>query len=405
MIAQSQFELAWPLRSAAQHWLHEVLVLEQPSDKVAVTVLRQVPSSHHSALVQVVALVLRKLNLCWFVSHNSPLPPLPLGGAELQQMVSVLCQPWSEPMLERLQQASAQPALWDGCPAWLDELGQQQPNWPATRAALSEAPTRFIRANRLKTTAEALKDTLAAEGIQAQLVPQVPTALEITSDGALFKTAAFQAGLFEQQDAGSQLVALQLDVKPGMRVIDACAGAGGKSLLLAAQMQGRGRVLAMDIEQWKLDALQQRANRAGAGNIETRLITSSKTIKRLADSADRLLLDVPCSGSGVLKRNPEGKWRHDQTHFLALLQTQADILRRYSKMLKPGGTLVYATCSVLQQENQQQIQRFLAEQPEFTLQQEHLIDPAQTGWDGFYWAVLVRNSVKASNKPAVSSDN
>jgi 16S rRNA (cytosine967-C5)-methyltransferase len=133
----------------------------------------------------------------------------------------------------------------------------------------------------------------------------VETALQVTSDAALFRTQAFADGCFEQQDAGSQLVAAALDVKPGMRVIDACAGAGGKTLHLAAMMQGKGRLLAMDVEEWKLENLKQRARRAGAHNVETRVITSSKTVKRLKESADRVLLDVPCSGLGVLKRNPD----------------------------------------------------------------------------------------------------
>jgi 16S rRNA (cytosine967-C5)-methyltransferase len=157
-------------------------------------------------------------------------------------------------------------------------------------------------------------------------------------------------------------------------------------------MQAKGRLLSMDVEEWKLQALKERAKRAGAGNIETRLITSSKTIKRLADSADALLLDVPCSGTGVFKRNPEGKWRHQPQHLEELIRLQADILRRYSKMLKVQGHLLYATCSILPAENQLQIQHFLAEQPHFSLLREEFINPTTTGWDGFYYALLSRNS-------------
>jgi len=172
-------------------------------------------------------------------------------------------------------------------------------------------------------------------------------------------------------------------------VIHACAGAGGKSLALAARMQGKGRLLAMDIEQWKLDNLQQRAKRAGAGNIETRLISSSKTIKRLADKADFLLLDVPCTGSGVLRRNPDAKWQAPM-RLNELRQLQRDILQRYSKMLAVGGELVYATCSIFPSENEQQVQQFLAERTEFILEQQQQISPAATGFDGFYWARLRR---------------
>lgn len=404
---QLQLQLAPSLHAIAQQWLHAVLVDQHSSDKVATQLLRPVPQAQHAALVQWVGAVLRQLNLCWYLVHNEALPALPLAAPRVAELTPRLAKAWPAQMHERYQQlqSTGQQALLDGCPAWLDALGQSLPQWPATRQALAQAPARYIRVNLLKTSLDQLQQRLAADGIATARVPEVPTALQVIGNAALFKTSAFRDGWFEQQDAGSQLVALQLDVRPGMRVIDACAGAGGKSLLLAAQMQGRGRVLSMDIEEWKLDALKERAKRAGASCIETRLITSSKTIKRLADSADRVLLDVPCSGTGVLKRNPEGKWRHDPQHLTELLQLQADILRRYSKMLKPGGQLVYATCSVLPCENQQQVAAFLASNPEFSLQQEQLLDPATHGWDGFYYAVLVRQSHESSNKPAVNSDN
>lgn len=205
----------------------------------------------------------------------------------------------------------------------------------------------FIRANLLKTNTVELQKTLEKEHITTRLISDCVTALEITSNSSLFKSLAFKNGLFEQQDVGSQLIIEALDVKPGMRVIDACSGAGGKTLGLAAYMKGKGRLLAMDIEEHKLAALKQRAKRAGADNIETRLITSSKTIKRLKESADRLLLDVPCSGLGVLKRNPDAKWHSDMSESLPTLRhLQQDILTRYSKMLKVDGIMVYATCSI-----------------------------------------------------------
>jgi len=278
-----------------------------------------------------------------------------------------------------------------GCPDWLEQLGQQElgDSWPAERQAMLLAAPRFIRCNLLKTQPSALQQALKAEHIDSQPVPGVSTALQILSDCALFQSRCFKQGWFEQQDAGSQWVADALQVKPGARVIDACAGAGGKSLALAARMQGKGRLLAMDIEQWKLDNLQQRAKRAGAGNIETRLISSSKTIKRLADKADFLLLDVPCTGSGVLRRNPDAKWQAPM-RLNELRQLQRDILQRYSKMLAVGGELVYATCSIFPSENEQQVQQFLAERTEFILEQQQQISPAATGFDGFYWARLRR---------------
>ncbi|WP_031564622.1 RsmB/NOP family class I SAM-dependent RNA methyltransferase [Rheinheimera texasensis] len=289
------------------------------------------------------------------------------------------------------QQLSA--PVQDGCPDWLEQLGQAElgADWPAERAALAQAAPRYIRVNKLKASKEQLQQALAQAGIQSQPVHGVDTALQITSDGALFQSTPFKQGWFEQQDAGSQLVAAALPVKPGSRVIDACAGAGGKTLALAAAMQSKGRLLAMDVEQWKLDNLQQRANRAGAANIETRLISSSKTIKRLAGKADYLLLDVPCSGSGVLRRNPDAKWRAP-IRLAELQQLQQDILQRYSKMMAVSGELLYATCSIFPSENRRQIDLFLASRPDFVLLSDQQISPAVTGFDGFYYAHLRRIS-------------
>lgn len=294
----------------------------------------------------------------------------------------------------RLELAKQEPTLMAGCPDWLEEIGAEQLGdaWPAERDALAQAPQRFIRVNTLKCSAEQLAAQLSEEGIKTRALRKVPSALKVLSNRSLFKTEAFKNGWFEQQDAGSQMIAPLLGVEPGMRVIDACSGAGGKTLHLAAMMEAKGRLLAMDIEQWKLDNLRQRAKRAGASNIETRLIENSKTIKRLKNSADRLLLDVPCSGFGVLKRNPDTKWRYGLDNLEELISTQQDILTRYSQMVRSGGELVYATCSLLPVENEQQVMTFLDRcDGEFELVEQHHISPAETGFDGFYMAKLKRN--------------
>ncbi|MBV7317041.1 RsmB/NOP family class I SAM-dependent RNA methyltransferase [Shewanella sp. NIFS-20-20] len=315
----------------------------------------------------------------WHLLHGVALPKFPY------------CRPIDQDDFEQhLAQAKADPLLWDGCPQWLEDLGQSSLGelWPAQRQALAQGAKRYLRVNLLKCSREQLQAKLASEQIETQTVAGVESALEVLNDSALFKSQAFKDGWFEQQDAGSQLVAQALDVKPGMRVIDACAGAGGKTLHLAAQMQGKGRLLAMDVEQWKLDNLKTRARRGGAHNVETRLIVGSKTIKRLKDSADRLLLDVPCSGLGVLKRNPDTKWRDAKDRLPVLMELQAHIIDSYCRMLKPGGMMVYATCSIMPCENQEQVQRFLANHPEFSLIMEETILPAETGFDGFYLAKL-----------------
>ncbi|MEZ9369149.1 RsmB/NOP family class I SAM-dependent RNA methyltransferase [Shewanella sp. 10N.286.51.B2] len=364
----------------------------------------QYPPAELARITLVTGDILRRLNLyCYLVD---------IKAEDIERTGSKLLNGWhlfhdldlpkmeyalqvdSAQFAERLEVAKAQPALWDGCPEWLDELGAAQlgEKWPAERSALATAPKRYIRANSLKGTREELKQRLTKELVATVEVEGVESALEIRSDSALFKTEAFKQGYFEQQDAGSQLVAAAIDAKPGMRVVDACAGAGGKTLHIAAQMQGKGRLLAMDVEQWKLDNLKIRARRAGAHNVETRIIASSKTIKRMKLTADRVLLDVPCSGLGVLKRNPDSKWRDTPERLPVLIELQKDILQSYSRMVKVGGILVYATCSIMPDENRNQVDAFLAANPHFTLLDDELILVAEHGFDGFYLARMERIS-------------
>lgn len=346
--------------------------------------------------------ILRRLNLYCYLAEISP--------DEMERFGSKLLNAWhlfhelelpkmqyslqvdEARLAERTEQAKTKPVLWDGCPEWLDVMGREQlgESWEKERAALSTAPKRFLRANGLKVTRDELAAKLAAEFVSTLCVDGVDSALEVTSDSALFRTQSFKDGLFEQQDAGSQRVAAALDAKPGMKVIDACAGAGGKTLHIAAQMQGKGRLLAMDVEQWKLDKLKERARRNGAHNVETRVIASSKTIKRLKLSADRVLLDVPCSGLGVLKRNPDAKWRDTVERLPVLMELQKHILSSYSRMVKVGGIVVYATCSIFPCENRGQVDAFLAENPNFRLIEDESISPADSGFDGFYLAKLER---------------
>jgi 16S rRNA (cytosine967-C5)-methyltransferase len=232
---------------------------------------------------------------------------------------------------------------------------------------------------------------LRDEGIETTPIGNFPYALVLNSSRSIFTHSFYRDGLIEMQDASSQLVSPFLRVEPAMRVIDACAGAGGKSLHLAALMKNKGRILAMDIEEFKLTELKRRARRAGVSIIETRVIESSKTIKRLESAADRLLLDVPCTGSGVIRRNPDAKYRINADFLNRLTQTQADILNRYPKMLKPGGLMVYATCSIFPDENEYQIQRFLTQHSDFSLVDSKSILPSESGFDGFYMALLKRH--------------
>lgn len=278
-------------------------------------------------------------------------------------------------------------------PDWLDsrcaqELGEA---WPAIRETLNQPAEVYLRTNTLKTDRRSLKERLGQDGFITEGLKPIPTALVMQQRYNVFSMAAFKEGLFEVQDASSQRVAPFLQVEPGMKVIDACAGGGGKTLHLGALMQNKGKILALDVHDWKLKELRKRCGRAGVDVAETRLIEGSKTIKRLANHADRLLLDVPCSGLGVLRRNPDAKWKLSEVEIDRLIVEQQDILTRYCTMVKPGGKMVYATCSILPSENEQQIQRFLATHgSEWTLEEELKLNPAETGHDGFYAARLVR---------------
>ncbi len=293
---------------------------------------------------------------------------------------------------KRMAEAVEEPLYNDGCPLWLQELGYSElkAKWDVERKALGEEPHRFIRANTLKTTRENLAHLLSEEGVVTKPVAGAPLALEVTSNSALFRTKCFKDGLFEQQDAGSQVIGAFVGAQSGERVIDACAGAGGKTLQLAASMEGKGVIIAMDTEGWKLDDLKKRAKRAGAFNIEPRLIDSTKVIKRMDQTADRVLIDAPCSGLGVIRRMPDSKWRDGREHLKELREVQADILNRYAKMAKVGGIVVYSTCSILPSENEEQVKKFLeVNEGKFELVEDNHIMPS-SGFDGFYMAKLKR---------------
>ncbi|WGK64603.1 RsmB/NOP family class I SAM-dependent RNA methyltransferase [Croceiramulus getboli] len=280
----------------------------------------------------------------------------------------------------------------ESIPDWLDELGAQQlgKKWDQEIAVLNEQAPVILRTNTLKTTREQLQEQLQEEGVLAHIQKGYPDALALDERQNVFTTKAFKEGLFEVQDASSQLVAPLLDVAPGMRVIDACAGAGGKTLHLAALMENKGQIIALDIYANKLKELKRRARRAGAHNIEPRVIDTTKVIKKLYDSADRVLIDAPCTGLGVLRRNPDAKWKLSQEFVQEITQTQQELLQKYSRMVKEGGKLVYATCSILPQENQDQVKTFLASEAgaSFQLLDQRIVSPHASGFDGFYMALM-----------------
>ena len=286
------------------------------------------------------------------------------------------------------------PGLLESIPEWLQTLGSQElgEKWEAEIHALNEEAEVVLRVNTLKTTRERLKNLLEADGIRSYLVTGYPDALVLEERQNVFRHPSFKEGLFEVQDASSQLVAAALQVEPGMRVIDACAGAGGKSLHLAALMGNKGKVISMDVEEWKLQQAKLRARRNGVSIFEPKIIEGSKTIKRLKESADRLLLDVPCSGLGVLRRNPDTKWKLSLESLEKVQKTQQELLQAYPSMLKKGGQLVYATCSILPSENEEQIKKFLASEAgkDFELLEDRKVLAQESGFDGFYIARLLK---------------
>lgn len=278
-------------------------------------------------------------------------------------------------------------------PDWLDELGRSElgKQWEKEVEAMNIPAPTVIRANTLKIERKSLKNELRQERIETEVLSKYPDALQLVEKTNVFRTDAFKNGLFEIQDAGSQLISPYLNVQPGMRVVDACAGAGGKTLHLAALMENKGQIYSLDIHEWKLLELKKRAKRAGAQNIQTKVIDSTKVIKKMENTADRLLIDAPCSGLGVLSRNPDSKWKLSLDFIENIQKEQEKILNDYCKMVKPGGAMVYATCSILPSENQNQVAKFLKNHPEFKLIREKQILPSQSGFDGFYMAYLEKN--------------
>ncbi|HEY1039749.1 MAG TPA: RsmB/NOP family class I SAM-dependent RNA methyltransferase [Bacteroidia bacterium] len=272
----------------------------------------------------------------------------------------------------------------------LNDLGEEK--WNSIAEALHQEAPRYIRINSLKTNKLHLIPQLQKSKLIVKEVEVCNSAIEILSSQPLFSLPSFREGMFEIQDVASQLVSEFIDPMPGEKVIDACAGTGGKSLHISCLTQNKGKVISMDITEKKLDQLKKRAARANAQNIETRLIDGEKTIKRYHDFADKLLLDVPCSGTGVFKRNPDAKWKITSASILNLINTQKEILDRYSKMCKPGGIMVYANCSVLPSEGETQVIDFLKRNPGWELIKEKRIHPDEIRADGFYMARLKRLS-------------
>jgi 16S rRNA (cytosine967-C5)-methyltransferase len=264
---------------------------------------------------------------------------------------------------------------------------------------------------------------LAAGGIKAAPTELSPWALRVQGRPNLPAQAAFTEGLVEIQDEGSQLAALLVGARPGMRVCDFCAGAGGKSLALAAAMGNKGHIVACDVSGPRLEGATKRLRRAGAHNVERRHLESERDawVKRHAGSFDRVLVDAPCSGTGTWRRNPDARWRLTPQDVAELRELQGRILASAARLVKPGGRLIYVTCSLLPEENERQAEAFAAANPEFEpvpvsqVWREALgtkpppghpdwgdpwlrLSPARHGTDGFFVAVFARQAKGQSGK-------
>jgi len=303
----------------------------------------------------------------------------------------------SEAFREKIQNLTR--AERESVPDWLDVWGEKElkKDWDKTLTALNKQARQYLRANTLKTNRKILKGDLLVEKIATELVEGVEDALMLTERRNVFTTKSYLKGDFEMQDVGSQMISRFVQPQAGERVIDACAGAGGKTLHLAALMKNSGKIIALDTDDKKLLELRKRASRAGATSIEIRHIENLKVIKRLYDTADRLLLDVPCSGLGVLRRNPDYKWKLNPEALAEIRATQAEILDKYSPMVKVGGYLIYSTCSIAPSENQEQVRTFIDRQKgQFEIEEELKVSLIDTDFDGFYAARLKRISKNVS---------
>ena len=297
------------------------------------------------------------------------------------------------------------------CPTWA--IGPLQRRFgqafDAEMAATLVPPPLDLRVNPIKSTREAVLRDLTALDLRAEPTKLAPQGIRLRERLSLTRLAGLKTGEIEIQDEGSQLVALLVDAKPGDRVVDFCAGAGGKTLAIAAQMQNRGHVIACDVNEARLKRCAERLRRAGLHNVETRVLVSETDpwVKRHKGGFDHVLIDAPCSGTGTWRRNPDARWRAPELGLTGLVALQARILASAARLVKLGGRVVYATCSVLPEENEAQIEAFLAAHPAFSVvplhqtapvlaglvQSEYLsLTPLRHETDGFFAAVLQRQA-------------
>ncbi len=294
--------------------------------------------------------------------------------------------------------------------SWKESLGSET---PLLLAALNEQAPVTLRVNTLITDRDECRKRLRMEGVETIPTRLSPAGLIAEKRFNAQSTAAFREGWYEVQDEGSQLVSLLAEPRPGMTVIDGCAGAGGKSLHLAALMKNTGRIVSLDLDQEKLSELDNRARRGAKSIIEPRIRTDELMLS-LHLQGDLVIVDAPCSGTGTIRRNPGVKWRVTEQMIEKLSQDQQRILADYSGCVKPGGRLVYSTCSLLPAENETVITEFLIANPGFVLTSSGFpvpgrtpeagpgfvcLYPHRTGTDGFFIAMMKRREPDFASSP------
>jgi 16S rRNA (cytosine967-C5)-methyltransferase len=354
----------------------------------------------------------RRLLLAWAVRH---------AGMSVRDLTPAL-RPAETEWIAQLKAAppqTLQPAVRAELPDWIFErLEAQLGPDPALALGLSlQNPAPLdLRVNTLRRDRASALGTLRESGFTAEPTPFSPAGIRVAGKPAINRHALFLEGAVEVQDEGSQLVGYLLAPKRRELVVDFCAGAGGKSLMLGAMMSSQGRLYAFDVSAGRLSQLKPRLKRSGLSNVHPHLLANEhdSKVKRLAGKIDRVLVDAPCSGFGTLRRNPDLKWRQSPQSVAEMQLKQASILRAAAGLVKPGGRLVYATCSLLREENEEIVDAFLAERPEFTArhcgeilrQQGIAIDvgermrlwPQVHGTDGFFAAVLEPAPGNAANR-------
>lgn len=368
------FDLATPL-------LRRVLAFDLPADAVVSAYFRQhreLGARDRHALAETVYAVLRQ-RLLWAHLAQS-------GSGALERRLAALAWRGDARVLRSalgpaeakwlaetsaIDPASLPEKLRHNLPDWLahalkTELGEDF--WPLV-AALAEPAPMDLRVNTLKAKRADVQAALAAAGISAAPTPFAPAGLRVDGKPALSKLPAYERGEVEVQDEGSQLIATLLAPRRGEMVVDFCAGAGGKTLALGALMRGAGRLYALDVSAHRLAAFKPRLARSGLANVYPIQIAHERDerVRRLAGKIDRVLVDAPCTGLGTLRRNPDLKWRQSPKAVAELVAKQQAILAAAATLLKPGGRLVYATCSLLRAENETVAEAFTAAHPAFAL--------------------------------------